>query len=108
MADEQWSWLVYSGLWLDPLRIDLDRFIESTQKTVTGRVKLKMQNGSIRVVARQSDYSLYKNYLATYSGYSTFDQNLAKGFVDLWGLQSITANAVAKTARSKPFGKRRR
>ena len=108
IADEQWSWLVYSGLWLDPLRIDLDKFIESTQKTVTGRVKLKMQNGSVRIVARQSDYSLYKNYLATYSGDSTFDQNLAKGFVDLWGLQSITANAVAKTARSKPFEKRRR
>jgi argininosuccinate synthase len=106
IVEEQWSWLVYSGLWLDPLRTDLDRFIESTQKRVTGRVKLKMQKGSIRVVARQSDYSLYKSDLATYYDNSTFNQDLAKGFADLWGLQSITANALSTTTRSNSFSKR--
>ena len=66
IVDEQWSWLVYSGLWHDPLRIDLDRFIDATQKRVSGKVKLKMENGSLRVVGRESKYSLYKNDLATY------------------------------------------
>ena len=97
-VDEQWSWLAYSGLWQDPLRNDLDRFIDATQIRVTGKVRVKMQRGSLRVVGRESKYSLYKNDLATYAAGSTFDQNLAKGFVELWGLQSIIANSVAAGA----------
>ena len=98
MVDEQWSWLAYSGLWQDPLRNDLDKFIDATQVRVSGKVKLKMQRGSLRVVGRESKYSLYKNDLATYAAGSTFDQSLAKGFVELWGLQSIIANSVAADA----------
>ena len=98
MADEQWSWLAYSGLWQDPLRNDLDRFIDATQVRVSGKVKLKMQKGSLRVVGRKSKYSLYKNDLATYATGSTFDQSLAKGFVELWGLQSIIASSMAAEA----------
>jgi len=98
MVDEQWSWLAYSGLWQDPLRNDLDKFIDATQVRVSGKVKLKMQKGSLRVVGRESKYSLYKNDLATYAAGSTFDQSLAKGFVELWGLQSIIANSVAADA----------
>ncbi|HEU0049453.1 MAG TPA: argininosuccinate synthase [Nitrososphaera sp.] len=94
VVDEQWSWLAYSGLWQDPLRDDLDKFIDATQVRVSGKVKLKMQRGSLRVVGRESKYSLYKNDLATYAAGSTFDQSLAKGFVELWGLQSIIANSV--------------
>ncbi len=100
MVDEQWGWLAYSGLWQDPLRTDLDRFIDATQFRVSGKVKLKMQKGSLRVVGRKSKYSLYKNDLATYATGSTFDQGLAKGFVELWGLQSIIANSVAANATS--------
>lgn len=98
MVDDQWSWLAYSGLWQDPLRSDLDKFIDATQVRVSGKVKLKMQRGSLRVVGRESKYSLYKNDLATYAAGSTFDQSLAKGFVELWGLQSIIANSVAADA----------
>ncbi len=98
LVDEQWSWLVYSGLWQDPLRSDLDRFIDTTQVRVSGKVRLRMQRGSLRVVGRESKYSLYKDNLATYAAGSTFDQNLAKGFVELWGLQSITASSVADKA----------
>lgn len=101
MVDEQWAWLAYAGLWQDPLRSDLDRFIDATQNRVSGTVRLKMQRGSLRVVGRKSRYSLYKNDLATYAAGSTFDQNLAKGFVELWGLQSITANSVADAASKK-------
>lgn len=100
MVDEQWSWLAYSGLWQDPLRNDLDKFIDATQVRVSGKVKLKMQKGSLRVVGRESKHSLYKNDLATYAAGSTFDQSLAKGFVELWGLQSIIANSVAADVTS--------
>jgi argininosuccinate synthase len=95
MVDEQWSWLAYSGLWQEPLRNDLDRFIDATQTRVNGKVRLKMRNGSLRVVGRESKkYSLYKHDLATYTTGSTFDQSMAKGFVELWGLQSIVANSA--------------
>jgi argininosuccinate synthase len=97
IVDNQWSWLAYSGLWQDPLRTDLDKFIDATQNRVSGKVRLKMEKGSLRVVGRDSKYSLYKDSLATYAIGSTFDQNLAKGFVELWGLQSVIANSV--TAR---------
>jgi argininosuccinate synthase len=95
LVDEQWSWIIYSGLWQDPLRTDLDSFIHATQTKVSGKVKLKMQRGSLCAVGRESIYSLYKHDLATFSAGSSFDQGLAKGFVELWGLQSIIANAVA-------------
>ncbi len=96
VVDEQWGWLVYSGLWKDPLRSHLDKFIDATQKKVSGKVKLKMQRGSLRIVGRESQHSLYRNELATYSADSTFDQSLAKGFVELWGLQSTVANMIER------------
>jgi argininosuccinate synthase len=94
IVDNQWSWLAYSGLWQDPLRRDLDKFIDATQNRVSGKVRMKMEKGSLRVVGRKSKYSLYKDNLATYATGSTFDQSLAKGFVELWGLQSVIANSV--------------
>lgn len=96
MVDSEWSWLAYSGLWQDPLKADLDMFINASQKRVSGTVKLKMFKGSLRVVGRKSDYSLYSHDLATYGAGSTFDQTLAKGFVELWGLQSTEANKLLK------------
>ncbi len=96
MVDAEWSWLAYSGLWQDPLRSDLDMFINATQKRVSGTVKLKMFKGSLRVVGRKSEYSLYSHDLATYGSGSTFDQTLGKGFVELWGLQSTEANKLLK------------
>jgi argininosuccinate synthase len=96
MVDAEWSWLTYSGLWQDPLKSDLDMFINATQKRVSGTVKLKMFKGSLRVVGRKSEYSLYSHDLATYGAGSTFDQTLGKGFVELWGLQSTEANKLLK------------
>lgn len=101
VVDEQWSWLVYSGLWKEPLRSDLDKFIDATQKKVSGKVKLKMQKGSLRIVGRESRHSLYRDQLATYTAKSTFDQSSAKGFVELWGLQSTVANMIDKANRSQ-------
>ena len=103
-VEEYWSWLVYSGLWYDPLRRDLDKFIDETQKRVNGKVKLRMHNGSLRVTGRESDYSLYKSDVSGYGASSSFDQALAKGFVELWGLQTVMANAVANRVESKTVG----
>ncbi|MBA3976882.1 MAG: argininosuccinate synthase [Nitrosopumilus sp.] len=94
IVEEQWSWLAYSGLWLDPLLSDLNQFIEKTQERVTGKIKIKMHNGYYRVIGRESKFSLYNKDIATYLSNSNFDQTMAKGFVELWGLPSITANAV--------------
>jgi argininosuccinate synthase len=96
IVDAEWAWLAYSGLWQDPLKSDLDMFINATQMRVSGTVKLKMFKGSLRVVGRKSDYSLYSHDLATYGSGSTFDQTLAKGFVELWGMQSTEANKLLK------------
>ena len=96
IVDDEWAWLVYSGLWEDPLKRDLDSFIDHTQKYVSGTVKIKMYQGSLRVVGRKSRYSLYSHDIATYGKGSTFDQKLAKGFVELWGMQSTEANKLHK------------
>ncbi|HXV50895.1 MAG TPA: argininosuccinate synthase [Nitrosopumilaceae archaeon] len=96
LIDDEWSWLVYSGLWEDPLKNDLDAFIEQAQKPVSGTVKLKMYKGSLRVVGRKSRYSLYSHKVATYGKGSIFDQKLAKGFVELWGMQSTEANKLQR------------
>ena len=93
-VDDQWAWLAYSGLWLDPLLTDLNAFIAKTQERVTGEIKIKMHNGSYRVVGRKSTYSLYDNDTITYMSNSNFDQRLASGFVTLWGLQSSAANTT--------------
>jgi argininosuccinate synthase len=81
IVDNQWSWLAYSGLWQDPLRTDLDKFIDATQNRVSGKVRLKMEKGSLRVVGRKSKYSLYKDALATYATGSTFDQSIANSVI---------------------------
>lgn len=103
IVEDQWAWLVYSGLWLDPLLTDLNQFIEKTQERVSGKIKIKMQNGNYRVVGRQPISSLYNSDIATYSSNSKFDQTLAKGFVDLWGLQSINANLTALKSTEKKW-----
>ena len=103
-VDDQWSWMVYSGLWFDPLREDLDKFIDATQNRVTGKVKMKLQNGSANVVGRKSKNSLYRQTLATYASDSIFDQNLAKGFIELWGMETVIANKLSKNLPTKGEG----
>lgn len=94
MIDNEWAWLAYSGLWQDPLKSNLDAFIEKSQNVVTGTVRLRLYKGSIRVVGRKSPYLLYNRRVATYGKDSTFDQRLATGFVSLWGLETTEANKL--------------
>jgi len=78
--------LIYYGLWYTPLKEALDVFVDDTQKRVSGVVRLKLLKGTCSVVGRKSPNSMYKKELATYEEGDTFDQSLAKGFIDLWGL----------------------
>lgn len=78
--------LTYYGLWYSPLKVALDAFIDKTQAHVTGTVRLKLHKGTCSVVGRKSVYSLYRKELATYEEGDVFDQSLAKGFIELWGL----------------------
>jgi len=91
LVDREWAWLVYTGLWVDPLRKNLDAFIDSTQKAVNGSVRLKLYKGGLRVVGRRAKKSLYDIKLATYEKTSVFQQRAAEGFINLWGLPSTTA-----------------
>ncbi|MEM3404220.1 MAG: argininosuccinate synthase [Nitrososphaeria archaeon] len=98
LADSEWSRLVYFGLWSDPLRSDLEAFIDSTQVRVSGKVRVKMYKGSLAVVGLQSSYSLYDKQLSTYGIDSKFDQKSSAGFIEIWGLQSRVAYEVSKKA----------
>ena len=94
--DAHWTFLAYTGLWMDPLREDLEAFIDKTQENVDGEVRVKLYKGGLRVVGRKSPKSLYDLNLATYDIKTTFDQSLSKGFIELWGLQTKTFNALRK------------
>lgn len=78
--------LIYYGLWYTPLKQALDKFIDYTQKNVSGIVKMKLSAGQCQAAGRKSPYSLYKKKLATYSAEDEFDQKLAKGFIDIWAM----------------------
>lgn len=86
MVAATYSDLVYNGLWFSALRRDLDAFVESTQRFVTGQVRVKLFKGTCAVVGRKSPYSLYSHGLATYDRADQFDHSAAVGFIQLWGL----------------------
>ncbi|WP_018657967.1 argininosuccinate synthase [Actinomadura flavalba] len=90
-VDQRWGELVYDGLWFSPLKDSLDAFIADAQKQVSGDVRLTLHGGKAVVTGRRSEASLYSYDLATYDTGDTFDQSLAKGFVELWSLPSKIA-----------------
>ncbi|MFC9978040.1 argininosuccinate synthase [Spirillospora sp. NPDC127200] len=90
-VDQRWGELVYDGLWFSPLKDSLDAFIDDAQKHVSGDVRMTLHGGRAVVTGRRSDASLYSYDLATYDTGDTFDQSLAKGFVELWSLPSKIA-----------------
>jgi argininosuccinate synthase len=80
--------LTYFGLWFTPLREALDAFVESTQKDLTGTVTLSLYKGNISVVSRQSDFSLYRTDLSSFTMGDGYDQKDAAGFIRILGLPS--------------------
>jgi len=99
--DDQWVFLAYAGLWVDPLKSDLDAFINQSQENVNGEVKLKLYKGSMQVVGRSSPNSLYDKNLANYNIKTGFDQSYAKGFIELWGMQTKMCNALKASKEPK-------
>ena len=95
-VSQRWSELVYDGLWFSPLKEALDSFIATSQEHVTGEVRMTLHGGRAVPTGRRSDASLYDFGLATYDAGDTFDQRLAKGFVQLWGLPSKIAASRAQ------------
>jgi len=78
--------LVYNGLWYSALKCDLDAYVGSAQRHVTGTVRVKLGRGNCQVVGVRSPYSLYSYSLATYDKADAFDHRAAVGFIKLWGL----------------------
>jgi argininosuccinate synthase len=90
--DRQWAYLVYAGLWWEPLRGDLDAYMESVNEYVTGTIGLKLYKGHARVITRSSPNAVYDQALASFgeSG-GLFSQSASPGFIELWSLQSRMA-----------------
>jgi argininosuccinate synthase len=92
--DSKWTFLVYAGLWNDPLREDLEAFINKSQEKVKGEVRMKLFKGGLQVVGRSSEFALYDKNLVNYNIKTGFNQSYSKGFIELWGLQTKMANLL--------------
>jgi argininosuccinate synthase len=90
-VDQRWGELVYDGLWFSPLKRALDTFLEEANEHVSGDIRMTLHGGRAVVTGRRSDEALYEYEWATYDSGDVFDQTLAKGFVELWGLPSKMA-----------------
>jgi argininosuccinate synthase len=90
--DRQWAYLVYAGLWWEPLRGDLDAYMDSVNERVSGEIAMKLYKGHARVVTRESPNAVYDAALASFaqSG-GLFSQSASPGFIELWSLQSRMA-----------------
>jgi len=91
LAAQRWTELAYDGLWFSPLRRSLEAFMTEASRHVTGEVRVRLHAGTAVVTGRRSALALYDYGLATYDTGDLFDQALAKGFVELWGLPSKIA-----------------
>ena len=83
---QEYADLIYNGLWFTSLHQDLAAYVQSTQRYVTGTVRVKLHRGNCQVVGRRAPKSLYQHELATYDKGDTFDQSASSGFIHIWGL----------------------
>ncbi len=90
-VEAEWAELVYDGLWFGGLKRGLDAFVDHSQQHVSGDVRLQLHGGRATVTGRRSEQSLYDFELATNDTGDTFDQDQAKGFIDIWSLPSRIA-----------------
>jgi argininosuccinate synthase len=90
--DRQWAYLVYAGLWWEPLRSDLDAYMEAVNAYVTGTIGLELYKGTARIITRASPNAVYDQSLASFSeSGGLFSQTASPGFIELWTLQSRMA-----------------
>ncbi|MGD9115734.1 MAG: argininosuccinate synthase [Dehalococcoidia bacterium] len=100
LVSAEYADLVYDGLWFTGYRENLTAYIESSQRYVTGMVRVKLHKGSCEVVGRKSPYALYIHELATYDQGDVFDQSASAGFIHLWGLPArIQARVQGKKTK---------
>ena len=95
--------LIYNGLWFTSLHQDLAAYVKSSQRFVTGTVRLKLFKGSCSVVGRKSPFSLYDYGLATYDKGDEFDQSASPGFIHIWGLPVRTQAQVQGVAQNEHY-----
>jgi len=98
---QEYAELIYNGLWFTAQRQDLAAYVKSTQRFVTGTVRLKLFKGNCSVVGRKSPYSLYSYGLATYDKGDQFDQSASAGFIHIWGLPVRTQAQIQKAKEDK-------
>ncbi len=89
--EQRWTELVYDGLWFSPLRKAIDVFLDEVNSVVTGEIRMTLHGGRAVPTGRRSPQSLYDYNLATYDAEDTFDQSMAKGFIELFGMSSRIA-----------------
>jgi argininosuccinate synthase len=94
MVATEYARLIYNGQWYSALHQDLAAYVHSTQRFVTGTVRVKLTHGHCAIVGRKSEHSLYNHSLATYDSSDQFDHNAALGFIKLWGLPLTTQAQV--------------
>ena len=97
--ERRWAYLVYAGLWWEPLRGDIDAFMERVNEQATGTIGVKLYKGAARVVTRSSPNAVYDQALASFgeSG-GLFAQQASPGFIELWSLQSRMAHRLRERA----------
>lgn len=94
LMEQKFANMVYEGLWFSPLFNAVNAFINESQKTVSGTVKLKLFKGTATVVGRKSVHSLYQHDLATYAEGDKFDHTAAVGFIKIYGLPMVVNSIV--------------
>lgn len=99
-VSQDWTELVYDGMWSSPLKKALDAFIEDTQEFVSGEVRMVLHGGKAVVTGRRSEVGLYDFNLATYDTGDTFDQSASRGFIEIYGLAAKQASARAERAKA--------
>ena len=102
--DQRGAYLVYAGLWWEPLREDIEAYADHVNQRVTGTIGLKLFKGSVRVVTRESPNAVYDAQLATFaeSG-GLFSQSASPGFIEIWSLQSRMAHRL-RNGYDSPLG----
>ena len=96
---QEYADLIYNGLWFTAQHQDLAAYVDSSQRFVTGTVRLKLYKGSCKVMGRKSPLSLYSYGLATYAKGDQFDQSASPGFIHIWGLPVRTQARVQGISR---------
>jgi argininosuccinate synthase len=103
LVSQEYADIIYNGLWFSAFHQDLFQFVASSQRFVTGQVRVKLFKGKATVVGRKSEHSLYSKKLATYESGDSFDHDAAKGFIRLWGLGQQTQAQLQLLKGGKGF-----